>query len=455
MTKTVKPLKLYSWQHYVLQNLARYNVILAHRQIGKTTLFCEVMNAVAHAPHIRQPLLNLCAPEASMIYKIYSQRLNDLFDGLDGWNYTSERVPSTLIRRSDGESAKLNFVGSVAKPTGCTGTPSHCNIIDEGNLVKPTFIFQSALPSTLKTQGINIITGSYGEMMKYYYNHARKMMEQGNPDWFAFQCDFDDAWSKDALTDEERSAMRNAYDLEDEDQALFWNTEFANKCGEKLTQFPYREAMEGAVVTDFDVYKIHPVNLAWDDGRGVTAIWAFQFINNKFYFFDYFEFKKSDIVTIAQNRAKWYADNGFSFGVQILPHTMQEKSFSIKTRASREALLKMHLNYRGVYLPIPKVDSLATKFTAGVNLFPQCVFHTRTHKGQKCLLNYSRKKFKTSLGSVEFQDKVDPNKWAHGGDAFGEVAMASLSQQFIPALKSVLVRGPQTGPLPPSVLYPY
>ena len=456
MIYNVPDLNPYFWQSYFLCKITRFNVLCAPRQVGKTEILCEVINTVCHAPLISKPVVNLCSDQASNIYKLYKDKLNELFDNLDGWKYDNSRITDSIVRRSDGNAATINFIGAEAKPTGCTGTSPNLNVIDEAGKVKMPFIFQSALPSTNFTEGINIITGTWTENMEYYYNHALKKMNQGDPNWFAMRFDFEDPWVKHALTESQIKGIKSIYDLEDEDQALLWNTEMMMKSGEKLTRYPYREAMEKGHVQMYPLNKGYPVNLAWDDGRGTTAIWAFQFINGHIYLIDYVEFKKSDLVTIAKNRYKWYKDNQFKFGVQVLPHTMKERDWSVYKGASRVAILRREFYNNGVYLEIPRVDSISTKLIAGIQLFNYCIFHPRTLKGRQVLSKYSRKAVKNEAGVKVYEDKIDSRSvYSHGGDAFGEIAMGFSTGLFQSAYNSLISLPSLPYIHHPRLLYPY
>ena len=181
MIYKVFPHDPYAWQLYCLLNLKRNNVIVAPRQHGKTELGCEIASAIALAPHIRQPVINICADTATRIYTLYGQRLNQLFSGFEGWYYPNANTPSTILYRADGTYALFNFIGATTKPTGPTGTASHFNLIDEAALVGYDFIMKSALPATDKTKGINIITGTVANNHYYdIYKLAVEKMNEGN-----------------------------------------------------------------------------------------------------------------------------------------------------------------------------------------------------------------------------------------------------------------------------------
>ena len=465
MIRTVDDLNFYDWQKYVAQNLTRYNVIIASRQHGKTTFVCEVMNSVVHSPLIKHPLINLCSDKASRLFPIYSQRLNELFDGLGPWRYNKADIPSSLVARQDGSLALINFIGSIAKPTGCTGTPAHLNVIDECDLVSEDFIFKSAMPATDKTEGITICTGTWGPRIAKLYAHAFNEMINGNPFWFAFKLDFGDEWSKQVHTPEALKAIRARYNLKNPKHKKIFDTEYLNR-GD-YTEFeknPYYLGVTLAEsqgrVKNFNLVPNYPVNLAWDDGRGVTAIWAFQYVGDTVYLFDYFEWKAGNLPTIAKNRLLWYGNNGFAPGVQVVAHTMKEQSYELSSGASRLSILKSIFKKRATYCMNPKIGNVANKFTMGNTLLPKCVFHSRLLDGQDQgidkLKTYARASTKTVGGSEIYQDKVAKTPSSHAGDAFTEIAMAILSGRFQVCHEQARIPTFNTSvPMPKSILNPY
>ena len=462
MIYKVPSFNFYSWQRYVWQNLKKYNVVLASRQHGKTTLFCELINSVVHAPHIKQPLVNLCSDKASRLYQLYSQRLNELFKGLDTWSWRNAEVSSSTLRRADYDLALVNFVGSVAKPTGCTGTPSHLNVIDECELVDPDFIFESAFPSTAKTEGINVMTGTWGPRMVDLLNFAKRKMAEGDPHWFAFELTFGDEWSRQALTQNQRDAIESGYDLTIEDHRITWNSQYAGIIDKIYHEGrPYYTAVSEAEakgrIQETPIAHELPVNLCWDDGRGTTAIWAFQVLNNNtFHFFDYFEWTHTSLPEIAKNRLDWYLSNNFIFGVQVLPHTMAEKSYEIERSPSRQGILKKIFKNKGAFLLNPRPKTVENKLALGNAFLPYCMFHRRTLAAVEKLKKYSRAK-QQNLKQKDpvYLDKIARDRYAHCGDALTEAAQAHASGSLHLKLNSLRTPMFQQQRLMKSLLSPY
>ena len=217
----------YIWQHYCMHHLTHHNVITAPRQHGKTSLMCELINTVAMAPHITNPIINLCSDTAKRLYKLYGQRLNDLFKHNPLWSWTKDDQGSSRVLRPDGSYTLINFIGSVANPDGCAGTPAHLNIIDEAALVSKYFIFNSAMPATDKTEGFTIVTGTVANnQYKDIYDHGTAKMLAGDPNWFTFYMRFGDEWSRKSLSDSARNIIYSRYDLTKPEDKLIWDTQY-------------------------------------------------------------------------------------------------------------------------------------------------------------------------------------------------------------------------------------
>ena len=468
MIHTIENFEGYDWQNYCLHNLTRNNVIVAPRQHGKTTLMCELINTVAHAPNIKQPLINLCSDAASTLYKIYSQRLNDLFEHNPLWSWKHADTPTSRVLRSDGKYALVNFIGSVKKPDGCTGTPAHLNIIDEAAKVAFDFIYKSAMPATDKTEGITIITGTVADnQYRDIFESAYDQMQKGNPHWFAFYMRLDDEWSKNALSAQARDAIWKRYNLEDPKQKQIFDAEYLCEWESGIKEGrPYYKGIkrleEEGRIQEFEVNRHYPVGLAWDDGRATTAVWCFQLVGNTIFLFDYKEWYDGDLHTIGTGRYNWYRDNNFIIGPQVLPHTFRERSFNLASKISRYEQLRSIFKHQGAYINLPRVGDINTKLQAGKQLFSKCIIHPRCEnpfQGITHLRRYSRGKTKNKLSGEDiYTDQIARDSHSHGGDAFGELAMSYKTTRLFKALDQLSMQRTSILPLTDNrrtILSPY
>ena len=170
-----------------------------------------------------------------------------------------------------------------------------------------------------------------------------------------------------------------------------------------------------------------PVGMAWDDGRGCTAIWFFQVVGHHIHLVNYGEWRNSTLPRILQDLKAWFDRHQFKVGVNVMPHTMRQHSYQRADGISRAKQVRNAFNGKGEYDFIDKPDTVETKFLAGNNVLPFCVFDEEAcNDGIICLENYSREAGK-DLGDTAiklFTDKVAKNEYAHGGDAFCELAQS-------------------------------
>ena len=468
MIINVKHHEPYPWQAYCYDHLTRYNVIVAPRQHGKTELMAELINAVALAPNIHQPIINLCADKGTSIYKIYNQRLNELFSGFKGWKYPDSKTPEAKIWRADGTYAVINFLGADTKPTGPTGTAAHLNIIDEAALVNYDFIMKSALPATDKTGGINVITGTVANNHYYdIYKLGTKKMNEGSPNWFTFYMQFKDKWSRQVHdTPEKIMAIEDKYDLDNPRDKLIYDLEYM--CLWEAGQsegFPLRQAMLKAKSTHrvrpSRIDPRFPLHMIWDDGRGTTAIGFFQLKGNFVMFEHYQEWRDSNLPMICKDVVHWMNKNGFKPGIQVLPHTMKERSYTRADGISRafQVANLFKLNRHQLIIN-ERPQSIETKLIAANNVFPYCHFSTNDSVAKfiEVLENYEREPLKKK-GETDIQlysDKIKKNSpYSHGGDAFCELGQAYMTGELFE--KAIAMSLPKYAPrsIKHSVLKPF
>ncbi len=424
----------YRWQTHVLDNLSRFNVIVAPRQRGKTELMVEIINAVAHMPvpsSKRSIQINLCSDTAKRTYRLYSKAMNKVFHPYKPESkkefWTNETQTELNFKRDDGMEVSISILGSVANPTGPKGTAADLNVIDEAGKVSLEFIEEGAFQATTKTEGINIVTGTV-EPNDYYklFRKAQKKMDNGSNNWFAFYMAWGDEWDKDTLSDRARDSIYDSFDFDDPKDALRFEKEQMCNWLAGLEGTPYAKeyiiAHNSGRVRKFPVMQGMKVGTSWDDGRGTTAVWFWQFVNGYFRFVNYREWKESNLPTICDDIEKYYRDNKLTMGFHILPHTMKEKSYTERGSLSRAAQLKKHFRGRGRYVVIPKVSSIESKLNAGKQFFKHCQFdEPGCWLGLNRLQLYARQMNKAT-GAPSKNIKADDN--SHGGDAFGEIAMA-------------------------------
>ena len=423
----------YRWQTHVLDKITRFNVIVAPRQHGKTELCAEIMNAVAHMPvdmTKRSIKINLCSDTAKRCFRVYSAALNKIFKqykkkGKKSF-WTSEKETELDFYREDGMEVNISILGSIANPTGPKGTASDLNIIDEAGKVSLSFIEEGCFPSTTKTEGINIITGTV-EPNHYLdlFRRSQKKVAEGSKFWSSFYMKWEDEWAHDCLSDRQKQAVLDAHDFNDPKSKLKFEKEYGCNWLAGLEGAPYaieyHRAYNSGRIKQVPIDRNYALSTSWDDGKGTTAIWFWQFIEGAFRFVDFREWHEGNLPDICDDVLAYYRANKCSMGHHILPHTTKERSFGQRGGLARWAQIRNAFSFRGRYKIIPKVSSIETKLSAGKQFMRVCLFdEMKCWNGINHLQMYSREMNKVT-GTYKAAIKSDEH--SHAGDAFGEVAM--------------------------------
>ena len=422
------PKTKYKWQKEVFNNLTRFNVIVAPRQHGKTELVCEVIAAVAYSKKISYPVISLGSDKKSRVYKLYSGRLDEIFGEHDDYKWSNEATGTIKIKRKEGDHITINIFGSVADPDGFDGTAAHLTVIDEAGLTSSAFIEESAFPSTAKTGGINIVTGTVepNHYQTLYYKARKKMLKDKSKNWYAFFMAIGDQMSVESLGEKRIEEIEDSFDFDNAEDRRKYEKEYmcnwmAGVVGTPYSPY-YLKAVEEERIGESVFNKDLKVGTTWDDGRGTTAVWFWQFEKGQFNFIDYKEWKESNIPEICDDVKAFYDDLDAEMGFHILPHTTAERSYTERSQLSRRKQIKMEFFNKGIYIYLKKVTNLETKLNAGKEFFSVCKFDEfKCFDGLRSLQFYARK---TNAKRTAFRPGIADNKFSHGGDAFGELAMA-------------------------------
>ena len=375
--------------------------------------------------------INLCSDTAKRIYRLYSKGINKMFAAYKSKEkaafWTSEKETELSYIRPDGMEVVISILGSVLNPTGPKGTAADLNIIDESGLVSRKFIEEGAFQATTKTEGINIVTGTV-EANDYYtlFRKAKKKMLNGSKNWFAFYMKWGDAWDKDTLSDAAREAIYDSFDMDDPTDVMRFKKEqlcewLAGLEGAPYAQ-SYHEADEQGRIGYYPFDKRYRVGQVWDDGRGNTTVWFWQFIDGMFRIIESREWLEGNLPEIGDDILRMYSHWNVRIGYVIMPHTMKEKSYTTRGSLSRASQIQKHFRYQGHYIVVPRTSSIEAKLSCGKRFFPFCQFdETGCWDGLNHLQLYSRQ---VNRSTGAYSNNIKPDKHSHAGDAFGELAMA-------------------------------
>ena len=163
-----------------------------------------------------------------------------------------------------------------------------------------------------------------------------------------------------------------------------------------------------------------PVYTFWDLGvSDDTVIWFAQFVGNSIHLIDYYanSGKGMEHYSEVMNRKPYsYADH-------FVPHDAIHR-LQGATITTRLDILKRLRHRENVYV----VDrhSIAERIQAVRSILNKCKFDDKCEKGTECLIHYQREenKLKSTDELKVFLDRPAHDRYSHGADAFGYMAMA-------------------------------
>lgn len=420
----------YRWQQETLKNLRRYNVIVAPRQHGKSELVNEILHSVATDETIYNPVINLCAPSAKQVFRLYKERLDSLFEDYPDYHWSSEDTTTLRIRRASGDHITINIFGADKNYYGPKGTTAHLNIIDEAGKCPEGFAQEACMPATDITNGITIITGTV-EANHYYedFLFGKKEMQDPESPWYVFYMKFGDEYSNEIHNEKAKKDIVARYDMSNPVQRLLFEKEYmcnwlAGARGTPFAGFVYQSREQGRI-GKFPLVPCVPVGTSWDNGQS-TAIWFWQYHMGNFRMVDFKQWEDIDYHTIFKEVKQWYRDHGVPVGTYVFPHTMAERQqISFNKQLYRLAMEEIGGFNRINNVRVGRID---TKIQYTQNFFKMCVFNEETTaKGLMSLQLYKRSgNIKKGIRGMQ----MIKDKFSHGAEAFTELALAKANNKF-------------------------
>ena len=414
----------YRWQRQVLRNLRNYNVIVAPRQCGKTELVTEMIRDLVNDPSISYPVINLCSDKITRLKKIYKDRFQTLFSTeFPDYEWPRGEKIDIQCKRKNGDHFTINLFGATHSPDGPRGTTSHFNIIEEAGEVSKKFVMDVVMPTTDKTEGPTIVTGTV-KPNDYYdiFLRARKEMNKTNSPWYVFLFQLGDKWTDDIHTKKAMNLIKARYDMNNPEERATFEREDLCHWHAGLEASPFNEnyflAYKNDRIGNYPINMNYPVGTAWDDGLGCTAVWFWQIINTVPRFVDFKIWFDQDFTTICEDVKTWYRDKQVIWGTHIFPHTCRSRNQINKSPKFR-IILEL-LNNRGRYVLNPVVKDIEDKILVSKKVMNASLFDENyASLGIRSLQLYRRKHNPKSRSKGFIKDK-----WSHGAEAFGEFAIA-------------------------------
>lgn len=395
------------WERLFKEDIKK-SILIWHRRAGKDLFCLNYMIALAIKDTGNYWFI---LPESQQIR-------NAIWEGItkEGQKYLSF-IPEELLYKKDNQSMKIylknpqnpdeagsiiSFVGGDRYDKRVGAGLKGC-VISEYPLQKPNLYDLAIEPMLKETDGWVIFNGT-----PRGNNHAKDMYDflQSKPNYLASLLTIEDTGVVDPVAlEEERERGKPEELIQQEYYCSFEGAIFGSYYGDLLKKYISQ-------VGDYNYDARFPVHTAWDLGvSDATAIWFFQFVENKIHIIDYYENNSYGL----QHYVDRINSKGYLYARHHLPHdgnhrqlTATERALSIEQQLKNLGLVNItvHERTKDVYGDISAVRSLLSR----------CYFNKeKTESGYEALKQYRRE---FDENRQRFKDTPLHDWTSHGADAF-------------------------------------
>lgn len=374
----------------------RFNVIVAHRRMGKTV---SAINQLIHSS------LNCekSKPRFAYIAPTYNQAKRVAWDYLTEYTRPLDAKANIAELRVDFLDRRISLYGAD-NIDSLRGIYLDGVVIDEIGDVNPNLFSEVIRPALADRKGWCMFIGTPKGA-----NHFKTLRDKAY--------NKDDGWN----LLEFKSSETKIIDQEELDAAFkaIGESKFLQEF-ECSFAAPVEGAYYGSIVNDLytkgqvtDVKQdgIAKTFTAWDLGMGdSTAIWVAQVVGQEIHIIDFMENHGVGL----DYYVNWIRDNGYTTAEHLLPHDVQVRELG--TGKSRKEMLEES----GIAVTVVAKLSVDDGIQAVRRMLPRCWFDVKTKQGLDALQNYRR----------TYDDKRDVffdkpvHDWcSHASDAFRYLAV--------------------------------
>lgn len=388
--------------------LKRFNVIVAHRRLGKTVFSInEIIDQALRCPR-KSPRYAYISPTYSQSKRVAWDMLKDFTKALPGVVTHEQALSVTVPRPQFDDEIKITLLGGD-NPDSIRGIYLDGCVLDEVAQIDPRVWTEVVRPALSDRLGWAVFIGTPQgtNAFKKLYDHAKN---GENKNWFAalYKASQTGIIPPEELDDMKAEMPEEEYAQEFEcsfNAALkgaYWGKEItALEEGGKITNVAHDPALQ--------------VDTFWDLGiSDMTTIWFTQQTGLEVRVIDYYEMSGvgldhyAKVLKEGHRSAYNYRDHNF-------PHDGAARDLSSgKDRAAvmRELGIRVYVR--------PKYDVYDT-INAARLLLPKCYFDEgRCHKGLEGLKGYERT---WDSKNQVYQERPKHNWASHPADAFRLLAM--------------------------------
>ena len=164
----------------------------------------------------------------------------------------------------------------------------------------------------------------------------------------------------------------------------------------------------------------------WDLGvSDETVIWFVQFIQDKINLIDYYSDSGKGMVFYS----KLLSSKDYEYMAHYLPHDVRQRLQGAEVTTRLDILRRLRLKkHEDVY--VVERHAVQERIQAVRDVLKKCYFDLLTEKGVECLNQYHREinKAKSTEEENVFVDRPSHDKYSHGADGFGYMAVVHQEQ---------------------------
>ena len=389
-------------QKEIYNNLARFNVLLAHRRMGKTVFAVILLIRKALECKHKRPQVHYYAPSYSQAKKVAWAYVKQYTEGI-GAIYNEAELKCTM------PTGAVRQLGSAENPDSSRGIYSDYVVLDEPAQMPSRMWTEVLRPALSDRKGGALFIGTPKGRHGLFYESYQ--LAETDPLWWRgmYKASETGIVDQEELQANQRAMTRAEYLQEFEcsfDAAIkgaYW--------GEVMSKL---EADGNITTVSHDPQYL--VNCSFDLGiNDATAIWYFQVVGDEYRFIDYEEITNTGLPDIIKHMKK----KDYNYGQMVFPHDVQVRSLSTgQTRLQT-------LQQLGVDCVVAPSLSIIDGIDTARSVLPRCYFDSvRCKDGVEALRQY-RSDWKDKQGVLSLAPIHD---WSsHGADSFRYLAITPLS----------------------------
>lgn len=397
-------------QLYLHQAVRRFSVILCHRRFGKTVFALNEMIDRGMRNERKNPQYAYIAPTYGQAKRVAWDYLKEYTKNIPGATINESELRVDIPRLGRGDRVRFMLLGAE-NPNSIRGMYLDGCLLDEYADMFPEIWTQVIRPALSDREGWAIFIGTPKGNNHFYdiFKIAKKLMNDGDPDWFAAVYK---ASETGILPQKELDAAKATMSPEEYEQ------EYECSFTAALTGAYYAKEMAAAAregrICSVPYDKAIGVSTFWDLGiSDYMSIWFGQFVGREVHLIDYIEDTGKDIP----HYCKILKEKPYIYDMHNLPHDGGARELG--TGKTREEQIRILLGNRTIVHP---KQGLQDGINASRTLISRCWFDAKKCEyGIEALTSYQKKW--DSKNAVFLNTPL--HNWAsHGSDGFRNLAMS-------------------------------